>query len=106
MKTRWTALTLAVLSALGLPGAAAHADPAGTPACVKFWGQPIPSGPGYNHVVTIENGCERAVACVVSTDVAPDPIQATVESKKRVELTTFRGSPARVFTPRVKCSYP
>ncbi len=57
---------------------------------------------GYDHVVVIDNGCDRAAACTVSTDVAPDPIQATVDAKKTVELTTFRSSPASTFKPKVE----
>ena len=58
---------------------------------------------GYDHVVIIENGCEKAAECVISTDVAPEPITATVPARSKVELTTFRGSPASVFTPKVEC---
>ena len=51
----------------------------------------------------IENGCDRPAICVVSTDVAPEPIQATVPARQRVELVTFRGSPASAFKPKVEC---
>jgi hypothetical protein len=29
---------------------------------------------GYDHIVTIANGCERVAACVVTTDVNPNAI--------------------------------
>jgi hypothetical protein len=92
---------LAVLAALAL-ASSAQADK--TPACVHWWPQTVAMGIGYNHVVGIDNTCERAAVCTISTNIAPDPIQATVGSKERVELTTFRGSPSRVFQARVDCA--
>ena len=93
----------ALLALFGLGALAAPARAEKTPACVRWWGQVVSAGLGYNHVVGIENGCDRSAACVVSTDVAPDPIQATVPAKQKVELVTFRGSPASTFKPKVEC---
>jgi hypothetical protein len=93
--------TFFALLTLGALAAPAHAED--TPACVRWWGQTVRAGVGYNHVVGIENTCDRAAACVVSTDVAPDPIQATVSPKQKVELTTFRGSPSYAFKAKVTC---
>lgn len=89
---------------LGLVVLAAPALAEKNPACIRWRAQPVATGAGYNHVVTIENGCDEPAACVISTDVAPDPIQATVPAKQKVELTTFRGSPASTFKPRVECT--
>jgi hypothetical protein len=93
-------------AALVVLGLAALADPARAeraPACVRWWSQVVSTASGYNHVVGIENGCDMPAACVVSTDVAPDPIQATVAAKQKVELVTFRGSPSSTFKPKVEC---
>lgn len=102
-----TRLALAA-PALGLAIAAfvppSWAQPKPTPACIRSRGEARARAVGYDHVVTIENGCDRAAACAVSTDVAPEPIHATVEAKQTVELTTFRNSPASVFKPRVECA--
>jgi hypothetical protein len=76
------------------------------PPCIRSWAQVVRTAFGYNHVVGIQNGCDRPASCVVSTDVAPDPIQATVPAKEKVELTTFRGSPATTFKPKVECTVP
>lgn len=73
------------------------------PPCVKFWGQTRARVVGYDHVVVIDNTCARPAACVVSTDVAPEPLRVTVAARESTALTTFRGSPASVFTPRVAC---
>jgi hypothetical protein len=75
-----------------------------TPACVRWWQQTVAAGIGYNHVVGIENSCDKPAACVVSTDVAPDPIKATVGPKQKTELVTFRGSPASTFKAKVECT--
>ena len=77
-----------------------------TPPCIRFSGHVVATAVGYNHVVAIENSCDGAALCTVSTDVAPDPIQATVPTKQRIELVTFRGSPSYTFTPKVECTFP
>jgi hypothetical protein len=90
-----------VLLAVSAPASSALADK--TPSCIKWWGQTVQTAVGNNHVVYIENSCDRAASCNVSTDVAPDPIQASVQPKQRTELVTFRGSPAFTFKPKVEC---
>jgi hypothetical protein len=94
----------ALLAALALAAAAPSALAQKTPACVKWWQQVVAAGFGYNHVVGIENGCDKPAACVVSTDVAPDPIRVTVAPKEKTELVTFRGSPASTFKAKVECT--
>ena len=94
----------APLALLGLLALASTARAGKTPACVRWWGQPVSTATGYNHVVGIENGCDRPVACVISTNVAPDPITASVPAKQKIELVTFRGSPSSAFTPKVECT--
>jgi hypothetical protein len=98
---------LASFSALGLvalaPAATRAEQPRATPACIKSRGEVRARVIGYDHIVVIENGCDKRAACVISTDVAPEPIDATVEPKQKVELTTFRGSPASAFKPKVEC---
>jgi hypothetical protein len=72
--------------------------------CVAVSAEVRYGSPGYNHFVVLDNGCPHAVACVVSTDVAPEPIAVTVEPKTRAEVLTFRSSPASVFQPKVECT--
>ncbi len=100
MKLARAALVLLVVAA---PASSALAEKK-TPSCIKWWGQTVQTAVGNNHVVTIQNNCERQASCVVSTDVAPAPIQASVPAKQRTELVTFRGSPAFVFKPTVECT--
>jgi hypothetical protein len=72
-------------------------------ACVTVSADVRYGSPGYNHWVIIDNACLHAIACVVSTDVAPEPIPVSVDAKSRAEVLTFRGSPASVFQPRAEC---
>ena len=62
------------------------------------------SGDGYNHVVTIDNRCDKAAACAVSSDVAPEPVQASVPARQQVAVVTLRGSPSPAFKPKLACS--
>ncbi len=91
----------AVLLALGALAGAARAEKA--PACLRWSSLTVATVIGYDHVVEIENGCDRPAACVVSTDVAPEPIEASVPAREKIELVTFRGSPSYVFKPKVEC---
>jgi hypothetical protein len=73
-------------------------------SCIKYWGEARYGALGYNHLVHVTNSCSLAADCVVSTDVAPDPQSTAVGGKSEVVVTTFLGSPARAFTPHVKCT--
>ncbi len=73
-------------------------------ACVQAHGEVVYGALGYDHYVTVTNSCDREFACRVSTDVNPTPIDVVVPALQSVSILTFRGSPARVFTPYVTCS--
>lgn len=97
------ALLFVGLTALASFPSATQADPKPQPACIRSGGEARARTVGWDHVVWIENGCEKAATCVVTTDVAPEPVTQVVGAKQRVELTTFRGSPASAFKPKVDC---
>lgn len=58
---------------------------------------------GYNHIVVLHSRCERAMRCRVSTDVNPDEQTVPIKPTETTRVLTFRGSPARTFTPLVSC---
>ena len=96
---------LSLLLLLGLAVAAAARPAAAGPeeSCIKSWGEARFGALAYNHIVHIANACAPDAECTVSTDVNPEPQKVTVPGKSEIEVTTFMGSPARVFTPHVKC---
>jgi hypothetical protein len=59
---------------------------------------------GYDHIVEIHNACSQRAACVVKTDVNPEPIKVSVAPDESKEVLTFMGSPARVFEADVQCT--
>jgi hypothetical protein len=73
-------------------------------ACVEAHGEVVYGALGYDHYVSLKNSCDRAFSCTVRTDVNPQPIDVVVPPMQTVSILTFRGSPARVFTPYVTCS--
>ena len=73
------------------------------PDCVNVSAHAPYGSAGYNHVVRIENTCEREVRCQVATNVNPEAVSAVVGAGATREVVTFLGSPAREFTPRVSC---
>jgi hypothetical protein len=91
------------LGALVLTLAADAGAPA-MPACIHHRAESRYVPYGYNHVVVIENGCSKPAACVVSTDVVPQPQNVDVPAGKTAEVLTFMGSPQQSFTPRVRCT--
>jgi hypothetical protein len=94
-----------VTSALALPSRPLRADDAPDTAgkCIRATPEARYRGLGYNHIVHVVDSCSTAAECDVSTDVAPKPIHVGVPAKGEVEVTTFLGSPARVFVPKVDC---
>lgn len=80
------------------------AKPPPVPPCVKVQSQAIFSGSGYDHVVSIENGCERDADCTVSTDVSEETLTVSVPAGESRDVVTYRGSPASEFEATVKCT--
>lgn len=74
------------------------------PRCIEVRAEPVFNGIGWNHVVIVRNGCDRAYACNVSTDVDPAPeYPVSVAPGQERAVATRNGSPASGFTPRAVC---
>ena len=73
------------------------------PVCIRVSSDSRYRNGGYDHIVAIDNRCERAASCEVTTNVNPDTIRVRVGARSAVEVLTFRGSPAYAFTARVRC---
>ena len=73
------------------------------PKCVDVRGEARFSGYGYDHLVEIDNRCDKSVSCTVATDVNPQSRTVTVAAGAKESLLTFRGSPASAFKPNVTC---
>lgn len=78
-------------------------DGGGVPKCASVRSEARYGAYGYDHLVEIENSCERALQCTVKTDVNPEPTQVRVGPKEKATVLTFRGSPAREFKADVRC---
>ena len=77
----------------------------GTPECVHHQTQVRYGAYGYDHLVQIDNGCSRAVACVVRTNVRREPLLVDVPARASRTVVTFRGSPASEFKADVVCRF-
>ena len=91
---------------LGAARPALSAGPSADPAaaCIRVQAEARYRALGYNHVVRVADVCPIAAECDVSTDVNPQPVHVAVPARSEIEVTTFLGSPARVFTPKVVCT--
>lgn len=74
-------------------------------ACVEMQAQAVYRNNGYDHIVHLRSRCGRSTACLVATDVNPAPVEVTVPPREQLAVLTFRGSPAREFTPDVTCRF-
>ena len=74
------------------------------PKCVGVRSEARFSGYGYDHLVEIDNRCDKSVSCTVATDVNPQSRTITVAAGAKDTVLTFRGSPASAFKPDVAAS--
>ena len=58
---------------------------------------------GYDHIVELENTCDKAMVCDVSTDVNPTPTTVELAAGETKSTLTYRGSPASEFKAQVDC---
>jgi hypothetical protein len=75
------------------------------PTCVAFWPETRYRNYGYDHIVHLRSHCDVQAYCKVWSDVNPHPTDVLVAPRAEVEVLTFRGSPARQFTPHVECRF-
>jgi hypothetical protein len=89
------------------PSRAASAEPEAAPlTCVRVSAEARYRGLGYEHVVHLENGCDKDVVCLVATDVNPEQQTVSVPPGVAADVITFIGSPSREFVPHVTCTAP
>ena len=72
--------------------------------CVKVSSEARYVAYGYDHVVTLENTCEKAMRCEVSTDVNPTPATVELATGETKSVLTYRGSPASEFKAKADCT--
>jgi hypothetical protein len=90
--------------ALAVPhGLRADAMSGKAAGCVDYHGEARYLGFGYNHIVTLKSSCKVAMTCSVKTDVNPEASSVDLAPGEETSVTTWAGSPARVFTPNVSC---
>jgi hypothetical protein len=71
--------------------------------CVEVWPEARYRNDAYDHIVHLRSRCRARVICDVATNVNPKAIRVSVPAGQDVEVLTYRGSPAREFTPTVQC---
>ena len=97
--------TLAVVLALVLATPPVRADETGDhPACIEVSGQARYGAFGYDHIVTVRNGCERTATCSVTTSVNTRAVRVNVAAGASADVVMWRGSPASEFAARADCT--
>jgi hypothetical protein len=71
--------------------------------CVDVSGQARFASIGYDHIVTLKSDCKKPVKCQVRTNVTSEPVGVDLAPAAEETIVTWRGSPAREFTPDVTC---
>jgi hypothetical protein len=87
------------------PDAISTAADAGAPdpTCIRVWPEARMRAYGYDLIIHVQNTCTKDALCAVSSDVNPEVSNVKVPKAAEVETVAWLGSPAREFTPRVKC---
>lgn len=81
-------------------------DPKAASVCASVTGSVRAEAFGYTHVVTLRNGCDKAVECEVWTDVDPTPRQVLrAAPRETVEVVTRIGAPSREVTAFKECRF-
>lgn len=71
--------------------------------CVMVTGEASYASVGYDHLVHLHNKCDKAAVCTVATNVNPEAATVSLAPGEKQTVVTWRGSPAREFTPDVSC---
>lgn len=103
----WTAFVAGAAGLFAIGNQAAFAaPPKASPKladCVQVRGEAYYASVGYDHLVHLKNGCKKAASCTVKTNVNPDAASVDLAPAEEKTVVTWRGSPAREFTPDVAC---
>jgi hypothetical protein len=94
-------LAFAVGILVGTPTTSAAGS---SPSCVQARAEARYLGFAYDHWVHVHNACEKPVACTVSTNVNPDPIDFDVPAAETRSVLTFRANTSSQFTYDLSCS--
>ena len=71
--------------------------------CVDVKSEARFSRVGYDHLITLKSACKKKMKCVVRTNVNSEPASVALDPGEEETVLTWRGSPAREFSPDVKC---
>jgi hypothetical protein len=71
--------------------------------CVKVSSEARYAAYGFDHIVTLENTCDTAMRCEVTTDVNPTPTTVELAKGETKSVLTYRGSPASEFKAKADC---
>jgi hypothetical protein len=72
-------------------------------SCVAVETEARFKGFGFDHVVTLRNGCKKPARCSVKTDANPRASSVELAVGEERMIVTFAGSPAREFRADVTC---
>ena len=110
LRTTWVqiaACAFASFAALAFHPRASAEDgergPAPSKECVKVSSEARYSAYAYDHIVTLDNTCDTAMRCEVSSDVNPTPASVDLAKGETKSVLTYRGSPASEFKAQVVC---
>jgi hypothetical protein len=99
-------LSLVFGTAAALAASSAASTETQRVGCVDAWGEARYTNYGYDHIVHLRSRCRTRMLCDVSTNVNPRATRVSIPAGESLEVLTFRGSPAREFTPNVRCNLP
>jgi hypothetical protein len=88
------------------PRPADETTPSTPDQCARVSASARNEGYGFAHIVTLQNGCEKAVTCEVWTDVDPAPGHTLRAAPgESSDVLTRRGSPASAVSAQSACRW-
>ena len=71
--------------------------------CVHWKAEARPEGMGFRHYVQLDNRCDVAMCCEVTTSVNNNPITVDIPAHSSRTITTSTDSPSSEFETHVRC---
>ncbi|MDQ3034027.1 MAG: hypothetical protein M3Y87_16550 [Myxococcota bacterium] len=96
-------LASTLASGIALAQTQSHEAAGARPACVQARGEARMQAYGWDHIVSITNGCAAAITCRVTTSVNPTPVTVRLAPAQSTDTLMWRGSPASAFLANVDC---
>ncbi len=76
---------------------------AAQPTCIELAAHVRRTAFGYDHLVTVTNGCGTRMKCFIETEAVPEQVRVVLDAGASQTVVTLRGSPSRRIKTVAHC---